>query len=102
MAIMNAWSFEFIDWSMHDLLIQLILSALGYILLWFFWQGKPWARYLTLLVSAVSLAGVLAWNSLGRSGNLYIILCTMLSLFQLVYLKTKPVRVFFQDGGRRG
>jgi hypothetical protein len=53
MCVTNAMGFFNINWQMPYAGILLIaftfFIALGYAVLWFYWQGRNWARWLVLL-----------------------------------------------------
>ena len=73
-----------------------IIVVLGGIVLWWYWKGLNWARWIVLLESFVCI-----WNLKYLRGAtpveiLMIITEGILALFFLVYLNTKPVRAWFE------
>jgi hypothetical protein len=102
MSITNAMGWAIIDWSKpHAGLIFLIVTitiAIGYVVIWFYWKGKNWARILVLLTCLLSLYNLRHWNDLGTAGRVMIGTEAVLAVFLLYWLNTQTVKNFF--GGR--
>ena len=67
MVICNAMGWIIIDYSKpharFTFVIFTALIAIGYVVLWFYWNGRNWARVLVLLNSVVTIFNLRYWNS---------------------------------------
>ena len=99
MSITNAMGWEIIDWSLptarSTFFIFTIFIVIGYVVLWFYWNGKNWARILVLLTSLLSLFNLLLWNRSDSRERVMIAAEAMLGAFLLVWLNTPKVKGFF-------
>jgi hypothetical protein len=99
MAIANALGWTTIDWSKpHALVIFVIVTAImtiGYVVLWFYWKGRNWARILVLLTSLLALHNLRYWNIRGVAERVMLGAEAALAVFLLYWLNTRRVRDFF-------
>ena len=88
MSLLNALGWAIIDWTSptanRTFITNTILILIGYVMVWFFWKGRNWARILVLLASAWAILNLLAWNRLGLIGNVMIGGEAALAVFLLV------------------
>jgi hypothetical protein len=77
--------------------------CIGYFFIWFYWNGRNWARIAVLLVSFASIPGLLNWNRVALSPALlttpaHILLAAraVLGAALLYWLNTGPVVEFFK------
>jgi hypothetical protein len=74
----------------------------GYVFVWFYWQGHNWARIAVILCSALAVVNLLDWNST-KPGTIVwwrhamIASEAALGLFLLYWLNTAPVRRWFRN-----
>ncbi len=78
-----------------------VLIAAGYVVLWFYWHGKNWARilvFLTCFVAFYNLRDLAAANPivkimlLGEAG---------VAVFLVFWLNTSEARLFFKNPSQR-
>jgi hypothetical protein len=77
----------------------------GYVVIWFYWQGRNWARIGALLYSGSSIFHLFSWNQLASLYPVVGMLSTpihvrmaasaVLGAALLYYLNTRPVVEFF-------
>ena len=100
MAVGNVLGFTLIDWTNNIAsAVGTAVIAVSFVVLWFYWQGRNWARWLVLLTSIEALANLTAL----RSGSIYLIAVIIaeaaLAIFLLYWLNTRAVRAFFASSG---
>jgi hypothetical protein len=99
MSILNATGFAIIDWSKPHPYIKFSIFTtiilVGYIVLWFYWKGRNWARILVLLTSLLCLYNLYHWNHFGLRGQIMVGAEALLAIFLLYWLNTPKVRAFF-------
>jgi hypothetical protein len=81
-----------------------VLIGIGFVFIWFYWQGKNWARISVLIVSAFCILNLRSWNSLTSNPYLrttptqvFLASRALLGVVLLFWLNTRPVREFFQS-----
>lgn len=99
MSITNAMGWAIIDWTKPNAWITFIVFtifiAIGYIVIWFYWKGKNWARILVLLGCVLSLSNLFYWSRTGLIERAMIVLEVLLGIFLLYWLNTQKVKAFF-------
>lgn len=101
MGVLNLGGLVGLRWD-HHLSIGIILSlmAVGYIVLWFYWIGQNWARWLVIVTSALAILNLIALRSPLSPRLLYgamIIAEALLGAFLLYWLNTPRVRERFRS-----
>ncbi len=98
MSIFNATGFAIIDWSKPypytKLFIFTTIILVGYIVIWFYWKGRNWARILVLLTSLLCLYNLYHWNRYGLREQIMVGAEAVLAIFLLYWLNTADVRSF--------
>jgi hypothetical protein len=105
MCITNAMGFFNINWQMPYAGVLLIsftvFITIGYAVLWFYWQGRNWARWLVMLECLQCF-----WNIkylfhrhplAPRIEPVMITSEAILALYLIWYLNTPTVRTWFQS-----
>ena len=79
-----------------------VLICVGYVFIWFYWQGRNWARVAVLLFSVWSICNLMAWNTVSTSpallttpAHVLMLFRAILGLFLLYWLNTRAVVEFF-------
>jgi len=79
-----------------------LVMCVGYVVIWFYWKGRNWARIAVLLVSASSILTLSAWNRVPWPSGFWTTVAhgllavrALLGLFLLYYLNTRPLLEFF-------
>jgi hypothetical protein len=76
MSITNAMGWAIIDWSKPNARIIFVLFtvtiAINYLVIWFYWKGRNWARILVLLTSLLCLYNLRHWNHGGIAERIMI------------------------------
>jgi hypothetical protein len=81
-----------------------ILIAVGYLVLWFYWQGKNWARWIVLIECFQCF-----WNlkylfhpnpKATPFEPMMIVAEAAIAIYLVWYLNTPTVREWFQNSGR--
>ena len=70
---------------------------IGYIVIWFYWKGRNWARILVLLTSLLSLYNLHDWTRSGTMPRIMIGTEAILAVFLLYWLNTRQIRTFFRN-----
>jgi len=100
MSITNAMGWAIIDWSKPNARISFVLFtvtiAINYLVIWFYWKGRNWARILVLLTSLLCLYNLRHWNHGGIAERIMIGAEAVLAIFLLYWLNTPMVRAFFR------
>src|SRR5258706_247449 len=99
MAGLNLLGYSLIDGTAKHLIFNLVVVSLGtfvaYFVLWFYWKGRNWARWLVMLTSLIALSNIRLWSSYGPVPRVMIALEAVLGTFLLYWLNTRPVRTYF-------
>jgi hypothetical protein len=105
MSITNAMGWAIIDWSKPRanviFFMFTVTIAIGYLVIWFYWKGRNWARILVILTSLLSLYNLRHWNHSGIVERVMIGAEAILAIFLLYWLNTPNVRAFFVAGTRQ-
>jgi hypothetical protein len=86
---------------------QWVVLVGGYVVLWFFWQGRNWARWLVLFTSLVALFNLTLLGLAFVRGvattflQIVVVIEAAFGAFLLYWLNTAPVKAFFR-GSTRG
>jgi hypothetical protein len=100
MSITNAMGWAIIDWSKpsahRTFLIFTVMIAIGYLVIWFYWNGRNWARILVILTSLLSLFNLHLWSHSGTVERVMIAAEAILAIYLLYWLNTPRVRAFFR------
>jgi len=105
MAVLNLEGLIGIQWNHYGVVAAVVLlMALGYVVLWYYWQGRNWARILVMLTSVVAVLDLATIRRPYRSAVLYdslIVAEAILGIFLLYWLNTNVVRVWFNTSPKR-
>ncbi|WP_027467440.1 hypothetical protein [Deefgea rivuli] len=100
MCVMNMGGFVFIDPAVGSIYEQAIIFgiiiACTYVVLWFYWNGKNWARTLVLLGASLSLINILFIGSASLAGSILIMFEAAFGLLMLWWLNTTKIKSFFR------
>jgi hypothetical protein len=101
MPITNAMGWAIIDWSRPDaklvFAVFTVTILIGYVVIWFYWRGKNWARILVLLTSLLCFYNLHSWTRDGLPARIMISAEALLAVFLLYWLNTRAVREFFRS-----
>jgi hypothetical protein len=99
MSITNAMGWAIVDWSLptawSTFVIFTIFIVIGYVVIWFYWNGKNWARILVLLTCLLSLFNLIFWNRSRLPERVMIGTEAVLAIFLLYWLNSSKVKAFF-------
>ena len=80
-----------------------VMIGIGFVFIWFYWQGKNWALISVLIYSALCVLNLRSWNSLSSNPyfrttptKVFLASRALLGVVLLFWLNTRPVREFFQ------
>jgi hypothetical protein len=100
MSLTNALGWIIVDWSKPDAATIFstftVLIVAGYVVIWFYWKGRNWARILVLLTSLLCLYNLRYFLHARRIEQVMIGTEAMLGIFLLFWLNTQQVKSFFQ------
>jgi hypothetical protein len=104
MLILNLTGYVGLDWTRRNLVLTTVLiSVVSYVVLWFYWVGRNWARRLVLFVSIVALFDlVFLFRSPVHSPakifkyDTIVIANALLGVFLLYWLNRADVREWFK------
>jgi hypothetical protein len=101
MSIANAMGWAIIDWSRPDaklvFAVFTVTILIGYVVIWFYWRGKNWARILVLLTSLLCFYNLRSWIRDGLPARIMISSEALLAVFLVYWLNTRAVREFFRS-----
>ena len=101
MGVLNLSAFVIMNWSHRVVVaIQILVVLASYLVLWFFWKGRNWARLLVLVVSVGSILNLLALIHPYGNVVLYdsiVISWAVLAFFLLYWLNRTDVREWFKS-----
>jgi hypothetical protein len=101
MGILNLTGFFTLTWASRSVVVATLSCVLvSYVLLWFFWKGRNWARLLVLFLSVVAVLDL--FTLIRPPGNvvLYdagVIAWALLGVFSLYWLNRADVRGWFKN-----
>src|ERR1700722_1386574 len=99
MSITNAMGWAIIDWSIPRANVIFVMFtvtiAIGYLVIWFYWKGRNWARILVILTSLLSLYNLRHWNHSGIVERVMNGGGAVLGIFLLYSLNAPSVRSLF-------
>src|ERR1700722_10072680 len=99
MAITNAMGWGIIDWSRSGARLTFVIFTsfifVGYVVLWFFWKGRNWARILVLLTSILCLYKLRYWSRGGLLERVMIGAEAATAVFLLCWLNIRKIQAFF-------
>ena len=78
------------------------IVAISFLVLWYFWRGRNWARWLVLVTSVVALVNLAVLGSMDFTEKLLVVAEGALAVWLLVWLNTRSVRAFFSKGFESG
>jgi hypothetical protein len=90
--------------SGRSVLIYSLIVAAFYVFLWFYLQGRNWARWIVILLCVQSLWAARSlfhpsWTA-NRLESLTLALEALIAIFMIVYLSTPTVRQWFRGNQR--
>jgi hypothetical protein len=103
MAILNLTCFASVKRARYfaaTLWTEILIVLAGYLVLWFFWKGKNWARISVLVVSVLSVINLL--SLIHPYGNVIVydsifIAWAVVGFFLLYWLNLADVREWFKS-----
>jgi hypothetical protein len=101
MGLCNPLGYAFIEPSYGMLALQLFVASLilavSYLILWYYWMGRNWARLLVLATSALALANLSFLASSSPFQKIILTLEAILGGFLIFWLNTREIRTFFRQ-----
>ena len=99
MAVLNLTGFMTTgDTGAFGYFIASVIVGVSYVVLWYFWQGRNWARWLVVVASVMALINLAFVALMPWPLRVVVITEALLGLFLLFWLNTKTVRAFFIAG----
>ncbi len=99
MCIFNISGLIFYDpnqkYISFEIFLFIVLIAISYLLLWFYWQGNNWARILVIIGSLLSLGNLYGIKKYSFLQASVLIAEAALGLFLLWWLNTEPAKTYF-------
>jgi hypothetical protein len=100
MSLTNALGWFIVDWSKPHAATTFwlftILILVGYLVIWFYWKGRNWARILVLLTSLLCLYNLHSFLRGGIVERVMIGSEAILAVFLLPWLNSTNVKSFFR------
>jgi hypothetical protein len=78
-----------------------LLASVSFAVIWYFWRGQNWARWLVLGMSALSLLNMASLPSVTRAGTVLMVAEAAFGIWLLYWLNTKVVALYFRSTPRR-
>src|SRR5215467_4549421 len=54
-------------YSFRTLIVYTVFAGIGFWVIWFYWQGRNWARMAVLLYSGLSILNLTTWNRIAHA-----------------------------------
>jgi len=103
MSVTNAMGWFIVDWNRphagFTFGVFTILILIGYFFIWYYWQGRNWARIAVLLTSLLALYNLRYWSHGPGIKQVMVVSEGTLGIFLLYWLNTKTVRTYFKRQG---
>ena len=100
MAVTNAMGWLIVDWSKPHAATTFVLFTIfilvGYLVIWFYWKGRNWARILVLLTSLLCLYNLRFIFRAGFTERIMVGVEAVLAVFLLFWLNSGSVKSFFR------
>jgi O-antigen/teichoic acid export membrane protein len=77
------------------------IAAVSFVVIWFFWRGRNWARWLVLATSVLALLNVLLIPSSNLAAQFLIGVEAAVAVWLLYWLNTEDVSRYFKRFGKR-
>ncbi len=104
MAVTNVMGYAvLLDRNEHLVATSALVTAIvavSYLVLWFFWRGRNWARLLVLATSVLALLNVFTVPSANVLTVIMIVIEALTALFLLYWLNTARAKAFFTPSDR--
>jgi hypothetical protein len=76
--------------------VSAITIPVSFVVIWYFWEGRNWARWLALLMSVLSIVSLTTLSSSTLIERILVIVEAGFGVWLLYWLNTMPVRAFFR------
>jgi hypothetical protein len=101
MCVMNVAGFIFVDPRLGSVEIQYavfsFIMAVTYLILWYYWKGKNWARILVLMTGLMAVLNLFSLSSLSTFAGTLVIIEAIFAVFMLWWLNTQSVKAYFKS-----
>lgn len=94
-------------YSLRMFIFYSAVVFIGYVVIWFYWSGRNWARIAVFITSAFNILNLLEWNRLSLSpallttpAHINLTAKAVLSVALLYWLNTRAARAFFTGSQR--
>jgi len=99
MCIFNLATYVFLDskspyWTI-GLTVGTIIEILTFVILWYYWHGKNWARVLVMISSVVAILNLLGIRKYNMAQVTLIVLEAALGVYLLWWLSSREVKTYF-------
>ena len=100
LCLLNAAGVVYLEqpnWAIIAAAVVILLVT--YLVIWFFWQGRNWARWLVMLVSALTLVDLLFITTASASAlqQALMVIEGAFGVYLLYWLNTREIRGFFSS-----
>jgi Predicted membrane protein (DUF2127) len=76
-----------------------VYAAVSFVVIWFLWQGRNWARWLVIAGSLLALSNLLNFGSWNSVQQVLVVVEAVFGAWLLYWLNTEKVARFFRRGG---
>lgn len=80
----------------------ILVMTVSYVVIWFFWRGRNWARWLVQLTSVLALLNLVLIPEVTVVVQAILLVEAALGAYLLYWLNTSSVRAFFRGPGAEG
>ncbi len=105
LSVFNCMGFFFYDPSQSSLAAFLILygilAVISFAVIWYYWHGQNWARWLVMIGAAFTFLNLATLSSFKTTGAAVAIAEAVFGAWLLYWLNTKPVVLYFRSMPRR-
>ena len=99
MGIFNIAGLIFFDPNQEyigfEIFLFIVVIAISYLLLWYYWQGNNWARIIVIIGSLLSLGNLYGIKKYSFPQAGVLVAEAALGLFLLWWLNTEPAKTYF-------
>jgi hypothetical protein len=78
--------------------VYTVIAAISFVVIWFFWRGRNWARWLVMATSVLALVNLWAFGSARPAEKAVLVAEALLGAWLLYWLNTPAARTFFRRG----
>jgi hypothetical protein len=85
------------SFALYGMLYSL-LALISFVVIWFFWRGRNWARLLVMATSVLAVTNLSWFWPTSSVAKVILVAEAILGAWLLFWLNTRPAKAFFRRG----